>query len=173
MQEIITRCDVCAELAEPVVVALGRTERRVVVDLCPAHDVELVGPLRELLAAHARPIVDAEPGTSSKPVALPADRPWQCLVCGQLSKTASGLKQHYRAKHGVGLSELVPDLRCPVCSSTLETPTGLGAHAAAHPGINPADGIVGLIRAATEAGDPHGVVAAMRRRASSAARAAA
>lgn len=175
MQEVITRCDVCREIAEPVVVALGRTERRVVVDLCPAHDAELVAPLRELVSAHGRQLVDPEPARPATPAKVPPGMPvpYLCLGCGVSSKSHAGISQHYKTHHGLGTTESVyGGLTCPLCKHTPTTAAALGSHAVAgHPeAANPpgpgasASGVHDLYRYADEQGDAHGVVAKARAR---------
>lgn len=174
VQEIVTLCDVCGERAEPVVLAIGRTERRVVVDLCPTHDAETVEPVRELLTSHGRPIVDPEPAPPPAAVRTPrADKshPYRCLVCDMPSKSAAGIAQHYSSHHGMSTTgEIYGHHVCPLCGHDLGNAAALGTHTrAAHPEAgHDHNGVMGgahwAYLMAERAGDPHGEVSAARER---------
>jgi hypothetical protein len=171
---VTTTCDVddCDHDANAVTVALDGA-RPLVVDLCPSHDADLTGPLRELLAVAG---VNPDAVADGTPVYRPSGRkpkhdnpPLRCPECGELcGTTTSGVQSHARRHHGVTLAQLFypssrtsdAPLPCPVCGDRFATGTGVGAHAVRTHAVPSVQGLAALWQMGVDAGDPHGVVAA-------------
>lgn len=153
-REIINWCDVCFAKGDrtpgrSVRVALDDA-RPVELDLCETDEQQLIGTLRELVAAHGQPVIDESRAAREKPHICPA--------CSKGYSSARMLERHIEQKH----SELSPSgssssdesgqlqlatgdddttektFDCPECEQTFETSQGRGAHRArAHGYVSP------------------------------------
>ena len=181
MKEVSVRawCDACAtEIAdtggdvEPataeVVITIGATGRPRLLDLCERHGKALVEPLAALLldAGQDVPMASQTP-TKSRPGTKPALHTagrFPCLWCPETFAANGGYWGHAVEVHGLppgSGSTSVYGKRCPSCGVTLGNTTGLGTHGRIAHG---AESVAALFRMADTAGDPHGLVARVRKK---------
>jgi len=176
---IVTLCDLCGpdvaaheQAAEPhsfTVDGLGPT----VVDLCPTHYAEAVGPIAALLSEHGRrpnPEPAKTPAAPTRRGAVaprPSDPDLRCLLCDHRARSAGSMDRHLRDHHGyVPPTSVYGPPVCPLCGHEAETQSGVAVHLGkgpTHPEVRTGNGILHTAWSmAMEQGDPHGVVAKRR-----------
>jgi hypothetical protein len=172
---VVTTCDLCGTDQGTTALRLpdprGR-EREL--DLCPT-DWDALG-IPRLFQALAD--LGHDPAPEGQRVAPTADARahgdhW-CIVCDKRLSTGPGIFLHQAREHGLGhpkRSAAAGDVygphatTCPLCAETRTSAQGVMRHATtAHADVLPADPSVHTLWwAAHRAGDPHGLVALVRK----------
>ena len=142
------------------------------IELCEAHELEILKPLRDLLARFGRRIQapPRAPRVSAPAVGEPAarsgragrapasgERPLVCIACDATYAARGGYAAHLTSAHGAPKTATISAAyggRCPLCGYTGE-PAGLGAHTGSIHRL----GVAQAFTEAREAGDPFGIVA--------------
>lgn len=183
----MTWCDLCLPTDVKVSATThtltldGRTRT---LDLCDGCVEAVVKPLQAMLDRYGQPVSadgkvkrpyrrrqssEPEPGATGQPGEPAADDaalyPFACIVCDHEPFTnRSGLFRHYGTRHGYPTTtergdgvttESVYGATCPLCGTE---PSSFVGHAR----TEHRQPISALFTAAAAAGDPHGVVAAVR-----------
>lgn len=137
-----------------------------VIDLCAECNVR-VEELLEVVAKNGRPAEGAttkrpsKPLTSAGPVQPALDDGVGCPACSEWFNRNEAMTQHFRNTHRDqygSIQELFGRL-CPICG--LNDLGNLGVHANRGHGVS---GAANAFAVAEREGDPHGAVAALRRR---------
>lgn len=104
----------------------------------------------------ARPLARKQVGTKPNPEMRAADATFPCIACPKEFESGSGFQSHSDA-HGFKTAGDMYGDKCPVCDVKHGRLTN---HAKEEHGI---PNVAQLFKAAVEAGDPHGIVAARRK----------
>jgi hypothetical protein len=173
MATIITRiCDACQHADPPQDVPGVTVEVSITglcngsIDLCERHVREIITPvvlaIREwsMTPVRSHKTAAATVATPSKKRAYrrpsgPAD---VACLCGVMSTSVEGVKQHIRVNHDMTVSDAF-GYDCPLCGFHLKNNGSLTRHGVS--GHDEPD-VLALFSAAEAQGDPYGVVAARR-----------
>lgn len=171
---VLTTCDLCGDPDTTTLRMPNDSGRTKELDLCATHWTDLgIGHLLEVLADYGHD-PDPDEGRPAPTADARAHGDHWCILCDKRLSTPSGINLHQARDHGLGQGRAAANAAavygqhagtCPLCGTERASAQSVTRHAqSVHADVLPAHPSVhSLWLAAHQAGDPHGLVALVRK----------